>query len=133
MQRRALDLLQRAEMTGQSRRFDFHQIRFYMFDDSFSDSRREKINDSRMHLRRRCERPRFISILRNNFRDLVGEFLVNASVHLRCQLGAFADRGGSAVSACALSHWKAAREVAYFIEESSMRIGDIERLHKLQA
>ena len=50
-----LNLPQRPEMADQSRRFDLHQIRFDVFDNSLSHIARQQIYDRRVDFRRRCK------------------------------------------------------------------------------
>jgi hypothetical protein len=82
------NLLQRSEMVDQSGRFDLHQIRFHVFDNSLSHTGRQQIYDRRVDFRRRRKRPAVLSILRDNFRDLVGQLFLNPPVRFRGQLRA---------------------------------------------
>jgi hypothetical protein len=49
------NLPQRSEMADQSGRFDLHQIRFHVFDNSLSHIARQQIYDRRVNFRRRCK------------------------------------------------------------------------------
>ena len=82
------NLPQRPEMADQSGRFDLHQIRFHVFDNSLSNTGRQQIYDRRVDFRRRRKRPAVVSILRDNFRDLVGQLFLNPPVGFRGQLRA---------------------------------------------
>jgi len=75
-------------MADQSRRFDVHQIRFHVFDNSLSYTGRQQIYDRCVNFRRRRERPALLSILRDNFRDLIGQLFLNSPVHFCGQLRA---------------------------------------------
>ena len=70
-------------MADQSGRFDLDQIRFQVFDNSLSHIARQQIYDRRVDFRRRCQMTAVLSILRNNFRDLVGQLFLNSPVHFR--------------------------------------------------
>ena len=83
-----LNLPQRSEMADQSGRFDLHQIRFHVFDNSLSNTGRQQIYDRRVDFRRRRKRPAVVSILRDNFRDLIGQLSLNPPVCFRGQLRA---------------------------------------------
>jgi len=78
-------------MADQPGRFDLYQIRFYMFDNSLSHIARQQIYDRRMNFRRRCKRPAVLSILRNNFCDLVGQLFLNSSIRFRGQVCALSN------------------------------------------
>src|SRR6266540_3302538 len=100
-----------------------------MFDDSVAHWRRQKIDNRPVNFSRRGKRPSLLSIERNNFCNLIGELLMNAAVHLCCQLRTLRNGARSMVSARAIGHGKAAGQIAYLIDESPMRIGDVECLH----
>jgi hypothetical protein len=82
------NLPQRSEMVDQFGRLDLHQIRFHVFDNSLSRNGRQQIYDRRVDFRRRRKRPAVLSILRDNFRDLVGQLFLNPPVRFRGQLRA---------------------------------------------
>ena len=129
----ASNLLQRAKPRYQFRRFHFYQIRFHVFDDPIVYGGRQKINDRRMNLSGRGKGPAFLSILRNDFCNLLGELFLNAAIGLCCQLCPLGNRSRSMVGARAVADRKAARLIADLINESSMCVGDVEGLHQLQA
>jgi len=75
-------------MADQAGRFDFYQVRFHVFDYSLSHVPRQQIYDRCVDFRRCCKRPAVLSVLRNNFRDLVGQLFLNSPVRFRGQLSA---------------------------------------------
>src|SRR5262249_17059555 len=85
------------------------------------------------HFCRRCERPSCFSIGRDNFCNLISELFVNAPVRFCCQLCTLGDRSRTMMRTSAIGHWEPARQVAQLVDQSSVGVGDIERLNELQA
>src|SRR4029450_3588717 len=100
-----------------------------MFDDSVAHGRRQKLDDCRMNFSRGGERPSLFSIERNNFGNLIGKLFMNAAVHFCCQLRPLGNGARSMMSACAVGYGKTSGQIAYLIDESSMGVGDVKRLH----
>lgn len=75
-------------MVVQSGRFYLYQIRFHMFHNPLSYTGRQQIYDRRVDFGRCREGPAIFSVLRHNFRDLVGQLFLNPAVHFRGQLRA---------------------------------------------
>ena len=75
-------------MANQACSFHFHQIRFHVFDNALSHNGRQQLYDRRVDFRRRRKRPAVLSILRDNFPDLVGQLFLNSPVRFRRQLRA---------------------------------------------
>jgi len=82
-----------------------------------------------MDLRRRGKRPAVLSILRNNFHDLVRQLFLNAPVCLGGQLRPLGNGRRPAMRARAFRHWETSGHVANLIDESSVRVGDVKSLH----
>jgi hypothetical protein len=78
----------------------------------------------------RCGKgPPFLSVARNNLCNLIGELFLNAAIGFCRQLRPLGDGARSVVSARAVTDWKAPGQIAHFIDQSSMRIGDVECLY----
>src|SRR5215831_7457791 len=120
-------------MVDQFCRVHLHQIRLHVLDDSLPHSGRQETYDCRMYFRGRGERPTVLSVLRNNFRDLIGQLFLNSPVHFGEQLRTLGDGRRSAVGARTVRHRKAPRQIAQFIHESTVRVSDVESLYELQA
>ena len=127
------NLLQRAKPRNEFRRFHLYQIRFHVFDDPVAYRGRQKLNNCRVNFSRRGKGPAFLSIARDDFRNLIGKLSLNAAIRFCCQLCPLGNRSRSMVGASTVADRKAARLIAHFIHQSSMRVGDVECLHQLQA
>ena len=99
-----------------------------MFDDPVAHCRGQKIDDRRVNFRWRGERPAFLPIARDNFDDLIGQLFMNAAIGFGCKLRPLPD-GVCMAAARAIAHRKAPGQIAHFIDQFPVRIGDIERLH----
>src|SRR5437762_4742263 len=103
-----------------------------MLDNSVADFSRQKIDNGRMNLRWRGERPAFDPIACYNLCNLIGKLFVNTSVGFGFQLRPFRDRIRMS-STRAVAYRKPSGEVTYLVDQFPVRIGDIESLHQLQA
>ena len=118
-------------MTRQFRRLDFDQIGFHVLDDSIADAVRQKIDNRGMNFGCRGERPTFFAAVVNNFRDLIGELLMNAAIGLGVQFAL--GNGGSMLNAGPVANRIASGQIAHLIDKSSMRVGDVKCLDEMQA
>ena len=100
-----------------------------MFDDPVAHSDRQKIDNRPVNFGRRGKRPAFLSIERNNFCNLIGKLFMNAPIGFCCQLRSLGNGAGAMMSARAVGHRKASGQIAYFIDEPSVCVGDVECLH----
>jgi len=73
-------------MSHQPDGFDLHQVRFHVFHNSLSYIYREQIYDRGVDFCGRRKRPAILSIFRDNFRDLAGQFFLDPPVRFRGQL-----------------------------------------------
>ena len=83
-----------------------------------------------MDRRRRGKRPAFYAIALYNLRNLIGELFMNAPVGFGFELRPLRDRI-CVTPARAITHRKSPRQIAYLVDQFSMRVRDIERLHQL--
>jgi hypothetical protein len=120
-------------MRRQLRRFRFDEIGFYMLDNSVAHSRRQQTDDGGVNFRRRGKRPAFISILRDDFYYLVGQFFLDTPIHFRCQMCSLGYRPRAMVSSSAVSHREPPGQIADLIHKSPVCVGNVECLHELQA
>src|SRR5690349_25074402 len=103
-----------------------------MFDNSVAYCCRKKIDNCSVNFRRRSERPAFLSIEWNNFGNLIGKLLMNAAVRFGCQLRPLGNGTRPMMGTRAVSHRESASQIAHFVHEPSVCVGDIECLHQLQ-
>ena len=99
-----------------------------MFDDPVAHCRGQQIDNRRVNFRWRGKRPAFLSIERNNFYNLIGELFMNAAIGFGCKLRPLPD-GVCMAANRAIAHRKAPGQIAHFIDQFPVRIGDIECLH----
>ena len=99
-----------------------------MFDDPIAHCRRQKLNNRGMNFSRRGKRPAFLSVARDDFRNLIGELFLNAAIGFHRDLRPFRN-GSPMMSARAVAHWKATGKIAHFIDQPSVRVGDVEGLY----
>ena len=104
-----------------------------MFDDPVAYRRRQKGNNCRVNFSRRSKGPAFLPVLRNDLCNLIGELFLNAAIGFRRELRSLRNGSRAMVAARAIAHVEATRLIAHFIDQSSMRVGNVECLHQLQA
>src|SRR5438046_9961162 len=100
-----------------------------MFYDSVAHLRRQKIDNRPVNFGRRGKRPAFLSIGGNNFRNLIGELFMNATVHFCCQSRPFSNGARATMSTRAVSHRKTSSQVAQYSHPPTVCVGTVECLH----
>jgi hypothetical protein len=60
---------------------------------------------------------------------LIGELFLNAAIGFRHELRPFRNRSRPMVRSGAVTHWKAPGEIGQFIDQSPVRVGDVEGLY----
>ena len=101
-----------------------------MFDDPVAHACRQKIDNGSVDRCRRGKRPAFDSVALHNLYDLIGELFVDAPIGFGFQLRPLRDRI-CMTPARAITHRKASSQIAYLVDQSPVRIRDIERLYQL--
>ena len=114
-------------MIRQFRRFDLDQIGLHVLNDPVANAVGQKIDNRGMNFGRRGEGPAFLATAVNNLSDLIGQLFVNPAIGFGCKFS-FGDGRRSAMGARAFGDRKTSGQVSYLVDESAMRIGDIECL-----
>ncbi len=98
-----------------------------MLDDSIANASRQKIDNRGVNFGRRGKRPAFLSAAVDHFGNLIGQLFIDPSIGF---VSEFALGGGcrATMRARSFGNRKAPGEIGDFVEQSAVRIGDIERL-----
>jgi len=115
-------------MIRQLRWLYFHQIRLHVFDDPAAHPVGKKIDNRGMNFRSGGKRPAFATVAIDDFSNLVGQFFINTPFRFRLEL-ALPDRGRSVMRAGHFGYRETAGKVRDLVDESTVRIGNVERLH----
>jgi len=100
-----------------------------MLDDPVAYRGRQKINNRRVNFSRRSKRPTFLSVARNNLCNLIGELFLNAAIGFRPDLRPFRNGSCAVMPSRAVAHRKASGKIAHLIDQSPVRVGNVESLY----
>src|SRR5438552_8559060 len=124
---------ERAKMGWQFSRFDFDQVLFDVFHDLLAYIPRQKIDNVRVDLRRCGEGPAFGFLASQNFRDLIRQLPVYATVVFTQQRLPLGYGVHMSPAHSPVAHRKSPSLIGHLIEQFTMGVGNVEGLHEFQA
>ena len=104
-----------------------------MLDDLIAYVPGQKIDNVRIDFRRCGEGPAFGFFASQNLRDLIRELPIDAAIVFAGECLPFGDSVHMPAADSGIANGKSSSLVRHFIEQFTVRIGDIEGLHEFQA